>query len=183
MKAKISEIFESLFNQELRLILRNPISIGSISEPSEDLQCTAVRLDEHAINMISKPCERAKKYVILKNPYHIKFIENPSEELQILAVSKEPDAIELIEKPCLRAKFACIYSKPENIKYIKNPDKEIQVSAIQKSPCLISEKLLSLPLYLTHQILFLISPNQVSVLCWSPSKNLLVSKYSPVTRI
>lgn len=116
MKAKISEIFESLFNQELRLILRNPISIGSISEPSEDLQCTAVRLDEHAINMISKPCERAKKYVILKNPYHIKFIENPSEELQILAVSKEPDAIELIEKPCLRAKFACIYSKPENIK-------------------------------------------------------------------
>ncbi len=62
MKAKISEIFESLFNQELRLILRNPISIGSISEPSEDLQCTAVRLDEHAINMISKPCERAKKY-------------------------------------------------------------------------------------------------------------------------
>ncbi len=60
MKAKISEIFESLFNQELRLILRNPISIGSISEPSEDLQCTAVRLDEHAINMISKPCERAK---------------------------------------------------------------------------------------------------------------------------
>lgn len=60
MKAKISEIFESLFNQELRLILRNPISIGSISEPSEELQCTAVRLDEHAINMISKPCERAK---------------------------------------------------------------------------------------------------------------------------
>ena len=103
MKAKISEIFESLFNQELRLILKNPISIGSISEPSEDLQCTAVRLDEHAINMINKPCERAKKYVILKNPYHIKFIENPSEELQILAVSKEPDAIELIENPCLRA--------------------------------------------------------------------------------
>lgn len=139
MKATIREILASIFNPNLRKILKNPISIGSISEPSENLQCTAVRLDEHAINMINKPCERAKKYVIIKNPYHIKFIENPSEELQILAVSKEPDAIELIENPCLRAKFACIYSKPENIKYIKNPDKEILVSAIQKSPCLISE--------------------------------------------
>lgn len=110
MKATIREILASIFNPNLRKILKNPISIGSISEPSEDLQCTAVRLDEHAINMINKPCERAKKYVIIKNPYHIKFIENPSEELQILSVSKEPDAIELIENPCLRAKFACIYS-------------------------------------------------------------------------
>lgn len=139
MKATISEIIESIFNTELREILKNPISIGSIAEPSEELQCTAVRLDEHAINMINHPCERAKKYVLLQNPYHIKFLDNPSEELQILAVSKDPSSIGLIENPCLRAKYACIFSNPENIKYIKNPDREIQVLVVQKSPDLIGE--------------------------------------------
>lgn len=110
-------------------------------------------------------------------------MDNPSEELQILAVSKEPDSIELIENPCLRAKFACIYSKPENIRYIKNPDKEIQVSAIQKSPCLISElenpcEAAQLTAVLNTPDTIFNIPNQVSVLCWSPSRNLLVSKYS-----
>lgn len=139
MKATIKEILASIFNSELRKVLKNPIAIGSIVEPSEDLQCTAVRLDEHAINMISNPCERAKKYALIQNPYHIKFIDNPSEELQILAVTQNPDSISLIEKPCIQAKFACIFAKPENIKFIKNPDKEIQVEAIRSCPNLIEE--------------------------------------------
>lgn len=139
MRTTLTEVIKSFFYPDMRKIIKNPINIGSISSPSEDLQCLAVRLDEHAIDMISNPCERAKIHVLLQNPYHIKFIANPSEKLQVLAITKNPDTIRLIENPCLKAKFACILSKPENIKYIQDPDKEIQITVIHKNPQLISE--------------------------------------------
>lgn len=138
MKITIIEYFKSLFNQELKSVINNPISIGSIPNPSEELQILAVRLDEHAIDMIDSPCEKALQQVLLKNPYHIKFIENPSEELQILAITIKANSISLIEKPCLKAKFACILDRPENITLIQNPEKEIQIAVVQDSPELIS---------------------------------------------
>lgn len=139
MKVTLSDRIKSVFNKELRAVIQDPFHIGSIANPSEDLQYAAVRMDEKTISMISNPCERALKYVLMQNPYFIKWITNPSEKMQVIAVHKEPDTIALIEEPCLKAKFACVYSNPEKIRDIKNPDSELQIYAIQHSPELISE--------------------------------------------
>lgn len=144
----ISEYLLSLFDRDMRAVLRNPRAVCLIENPSrrvqlaavrqdsnviclidrpaEDVQLAAVRKFPEAIHFIDSPTERVQSSVVRNNPGYISFLAHPTEKVQLLAVEKTPECISLIRQPTEKVQLVAVMKDVRNIERISNPTEKVK---------------------------------------------------------
>lgn len=144
----ISEYLLSLFDRNMRAVLRNPRAVCLIENPSKRIQMAAVRQDSNviclidrpaenvqlaalrkfpeAIHFIDSPTERVQSSVVRSNPGYISFLAHPTEKVQLLAVEKNPECISLIRQPTEKVQLVAVMKDVRNIERISNPTEKVK---------------------------------------------------------
>jgi hypothetical protein len=113
-------------------VIKNPMAIKDISNPSEALQLMAVKQNGLAIQFIKNPSEAVQLATVTQSGYAIVYIKNPSEAVQLAAVKQKGLAIEFIKNPSEAAQLAAVKQEGRAIGYIKNPSEALQLAAVKQ---------------------------------------------------
>ena len=126
----ISEYLLSLFDRDMRAVLRNPRAVCLIENPSRRVQLAAVRQDSNVICLIDRPAEDVQLAAVRKFPEAIHFIDSPTERVQSSVVRNNPGYISFLAHPT--EKVQLLEKTPECISLIRQPTEKVQLVAVMK---------------------------------------------------
>ena len=117
----ISEYLLSLFDRDMRAVLRNPRAVCLIENPSRRVQLAAVRQDSNVICLIDRPAEDVQLAAVRKFPEAIHFIDSPTERVQSSVVRNNPGYISFLAHPTEKVQLLAVEKTPECISLIRQP--------------------------------------------------------------
>lgn len=128
----IPELLLSLFDRNLRAVLRNPRAVCLIENPSIRVQMAAVRQDSNVICLIDRPAEEVQLAAVRKSPETIHFIDAPTEQVQSSVLRNNPGYISFLADPTEKVQLLAVEKNPECISLIRQPTEKVQLVAVLK---------------------------------------------------
>lgn len=122
----ISEYLLSLFDRNMRAVLRNPRAVCLIENPSKRIQMAAVRQDSNVICLIDRPAEDVQLAALRKFPEAIHFIDSPTERVQSSVVRSNPGYISFLAHPTEKVQLVAVMKDVRNIERISNPTEKVK---------------------------------------------------------
>jgi hypothetical protein len=119
-------------DKAMQSIIKNPMSIKDISNPSKALQLAAVKQKGHVIQFIKNPSEAVQLAAVKQNGLAIQFIKNPSEAVQLSAVKQKGLNIQFIKNPSEAVQLAVVKKDGYGLRFIKNPSEAVQLAAVKQ---------------------------------------------------
>ena len=133
---EIHPIFLDLCSDEFKIniLKNNPNHIRYISNPSYEMQLTAVSvigMDNDSLCYIKEPTDEIKLEAIKHNPDAIAYIRKPTEEMQLAAVRLDGNVLCWIKNPSHQVKLEAVRECSEAIESIIFPNEELQLEALK----------------------------------------------------